>query len=114
MQRKGKSSPFPSSKYLSFEDVILEANSYGLPFDALVHFTYGELAYYIDYHRERKRREQQEKSMLAYYQAAFTAKVMFKGNVGEVFEEFPYWTEDEILDIRAEQAVRYFNNITED
>ena len=106
--------PFQNSKYLSFEDTILEANSYGLPFDFLVHFTYGELIYYINYHREKKRREQQEKSVLAYYQAALTAKMLFGNHVGEVFEEFSYWSEDEILDIRAEQALSYFNNISFD
>ncbi len=110
-RRIAKTLPFPSSKYLSFEDTILEANSYGLPFDTLMNFTFGELSYYIHYHRERKRREYQEKSILTYYQAALTAKIMFGDKVNEVFEEFPYWTEDEILDIRAGQAVSYFNNI---
>lgn len=111
VRRKTQLLPFPSSKYLSFEDTILEANSYGLPFDILMNFTFGELSYYIRYHREQKRRAYQEKSILAYYQAALTAKIMFGDKVGEVFEEFPYWTEDEILDIRAEQVVSYFNNI---
>lgn len=53
-------------------------------------------------------------SILAYHQAALTAKLVFNGTAGEVFEEFPYWTEDEILDIRAEQAINYFNNMTDD
>lgn len=110
-RRKAKPFPFPSNNYLSLEDTILEANSYGLPFDILMHFTFGELAHYIEYHREQKRRAYQEKSILAYYQAALTAKIMFGDKVGEVFEEFPYWTEDEILDIRAEQVVSYFNNM---
>lgn len=113
-RKRVKQFPFPNSKYLSFEDTILEANSYGLSFDILVHFTFRELKYYIEYHRERKRRQLQEKSIHAYYQAMFTAKVMFGGNVGEVFKEFPYWTEDEILDIRAEQAINYMNNIVKD
>ncbi len=52
--------------------------------------------------------------MLAYYQAALTAKMLFGNQVGEIFEEFPYWSEDEILDIRAEQAVSYFNHISFD
>lgn len=113
-RRRGKPTPFPNSKYLSFEDVLLEANSYGLAFDILLHFTYGELLYYIDYHRERSRRKQQERSIIAYYQAALTAKILTGERIGEVFEEFPFWTEDEILDIRAEQAIRYFNNVAQD
>lgn len=113
-RRKTKPFPFPNCKYLSFEDTILEANSYGLPFDILMNFTYGELLYYINYHREQHRKRLQEKSIIAYYQAAFTAKVIFDGNVGEVFEEFPYWNEDEILDIRAEQAMNYFNRAVND
>lgn len=52
--------------------------------------------------------------MLAYYQAALTAKMLFGNQVGEIFDEFPYWSEDEILDIRAEQAVSYFNHISFD
>ena len=92
--------------------MLLEANSYGLPFDDLMCFTYGELVYYIHYHREQKRRAMQEKSIFAYYQAALTAKMMFGNHVGEIFEEFPYWSEDEILDVRAQQAMGYFRNIT--
>ena len=56
----------------------------------------------------------QEKSILAYYQAIFTAKLISEQNIGEVFEEFPYWSEDEILDIRAQQAMNYFNNIIDE
>lgn len=85
-----------------------------MPFDILMNFTYGELVYYINYHREQSRKRLQEKSLVAYYQAVFTAKLISEGNIGEVFEEFPFWSEDEILDIRAEQAMNYFNNITND
>lgn len=77
----------------------------------MMNFTYSELACYINYHREQKHREQQEKAVLSYYQAVLTAKMLFGNTVGEIFEEFPYWSEDEILDIRAEQTMSYFNNI---
>lgn len=93
--------------------MILEANSYGLPFNILLNFTFGELKYFIEYRREQHRRSLQEKAVTAYHQAILTAKIISGGDVGEVFEEFPYWTEDEILDIKVDRAFQYFNDACE-
>lgn len=88
---------------------MLEANAYGLPFEVLLHFTYGELLKYIEFHRERQRHALQDQCIIAYRQAAMLVNSIASGEFGEVFQQFPYWTEDEILNIRAQQAITYFN-----
>lgn len=67
------------------------------------------MLHYIEFHREKERRKLQDQSIIAYYQAMLIAGSVINGECGEVFEHFPYWTEDEILDIRANQAMAYFN-----
>ncbi len=108
-RRIEKEKPFPDKKYLSFEDTILEANYYGLSFDFILNFTYGEMLRYIEFHREKERHRLQDQCVIAYHQAMLIAGSFINGEHGEVFEHFPYWTEDEILDIRASQAISYFN-----
>lgn len=93
---------------------MFEANSYGLPFGDMMNFTFGEVKEYIEFHRKLHQKELQEKAVTAYHQAIVTAKIIFGEKVGEVFEEFPYWTDDEILDYRAQQAIEYFENIVND
>lgn len=80
-----------------------------MAFSDLLNFTYGELREYIEYHRKKERRKLQEECIIAYYQSLFISKIITEGEIGEVFEYFPFWTEDEILDIRANEAVNYFS-----
>lgn len=103
--------PFTKDKILTLEDMILEANRYGLPFNFLLNFSYGELSRYIEFHRDKERLHYQNLSSIAYRQAMLTACAVAGTDVGEIYDVFPYWSEDEILDIQARKVMEYFKNI---
>lgn len=80
----------------------------GIPADQIWDYTFGEIVLHIRAHRERHHRELQERAMLAYCQAHFTGQVFAGGGkpLPEVFEAFPFWTEEET---KAMQLEKYWN-----
>lgn len=91
--------------------MILEANAYGLSFSVILSMTYGELKRYILFHRDLERRQYQNLSQIAYIQAGVIAAAVAGEDVGAVYERFPYWTEEDILDIQAAKTLAYFNQL---
>ena len=104
--------PLPfGSNYCTTEDMILEANAYGLSFSVILAMTYGELKRYILFHRDFEKRQYQNLSQIAYIQAGVIAAAVAGEDMGPVYERFPYWTEEDILDIQAAKTLAYFNQL---
>ena len=89
--------------------MILEANAYGLSFSVILSMTYGELKRYILFHRDLEKKQYQNLSQIAYIQAGVIAAAVAGGDVGAVYDLFPYWTEDDVLNIQAAKAMAYFD-----
>ena len=53
--------------------------------------------------REGERRRSQCAALIAWEQAALTARAVLDGKLGEVYECFPFWTEEEIRALRVEK-----------
>lgn len=91
--------------------MILEANAYGLSFSVILSMTYGELKRYILFHRDLEKKQYQNLSQIAYIQAGVIAAAVAGEDMGPVYERFPYWTEEDILDIQAAKTLAYFNQL---
>lgn len=91
--------------------MILEANACGLAFSVILAMTYGELKRYILFHRDRERIQYQNLSQIAYIQAGVIASIVAGEDIGPVYECFPYWTEEDILDIQTAKTLAYFNQL---
>lgn len=89
--------------------MILEANAYGLSFSVILAMTYGELKRYILFHRDFEKRQYQNLSQIAFIQAGVIAAAVAGEDVGAVYDLFPYWTKDDVLDIQAAKAMAYFD-----
>ncbi|MDD6689350.1 MAG: hypothetical protein PUE56_04975 [Clostridium sp.] len=89
--------------------MILEANAYGLSFSVILSMTYGELKRYILFHRDLEKKQYQNLSQIAYIQAGVIAAAVAGEDVGAVYDLFPYWTEDDVLNIQAAKAMAYFD-----
>lgn len=100
--------PFESN-YCTTEDMILEANAYGLSFSVILSMTYGELKRYILFHRDLEKKQYQNLSQIAYIQAGVIAAAVAGEDVGAVYDLFPYWTGNDVLDIQAAKAMAYFD-----
>lgn len=107
-----RNSPLPfQGKYCTLDDMILEANACGMAFPIILAMTYGELKRYILFHRDRERIQYQNLSQIAYIQAGVIASIVAGEDIGPVYERFPYWTEEDILDIQAAKTLAYFNQL---
>lgn len=65
--------------------------------------TWGEAALVIQARRERERERLQSLSVVAWAQAAVTARCVLEGKQGEVYESFPFWSEEEVRALRVEK-----------
>lgn len=111
-RQKARNSPPPfQGKYCTLDDMILEANACGLAFPVILAMTYGELKRYILFHRDRERIQYQNLSQIAYIQAGVIASIVAGEDIDPVYERFPYWTEEDILDIQAAKTLAYFNQL---
>ncbi len=79
--------PFESN-YCTTEDMILEANAYGLSFSVILSMTYGELKRYILFHRDLEKKQYQNLSQIAYIQAGVIAAAVAGEDVGAVYDLF--------------------------
>lgn len=66
--------------------------------------TCAEAAETVRAFREGERRRMQQLSMIAWAQAALTARALAGETLPEVYETFPFWEEDEI---REAQVAHY-------
>ena len=88
--------------------MIREGRIYGLDYFGIYDMTWGEVEEYVSLCDERNRRRGKERAFLAYKQAELIVKCL-NGTQVRVEEEFPYWTDKEIAEIKLErikQALR--------
>lgn len=83
----------------------------GVPAIEVWDWTMGELIQQVQAASERARREHQASAILAARQAAYTGYV-FSGSgkqLPEVYEYFPFWTEEEIKALKVEKYRNIMN-----
>ena len=83
--------------------MIREGRIHGLDFFGVYDMTWGEVEEFVSVCEERERRRGQEKAFLVYKQAELIIKCL-NGTEVRVEEEFPYWTEEELVKIRLERV----------
>lgn len=76
---------------------------FGLLPDQAEALTWGEALLLLE-ERERGRREsRQAAALIAWEQAALTARALLEGRLGEVYECFPFWTDEEVRELKVER-----------
>lgn len=85
-----------NDKILTLDKLIEEALISGVSFFEIGTYTFGELISIVKAFNERKRRENQDKSIIAMSQAQLiTAYIAGKGSDYKVYDVFPYFTNEE-------------------
>ncbi|MCD8381550.1 MAG: hypothetical protein LUC30_01325 [Clostridiales bacterium] len=83
----------------------------GIPAIDVEDWTQGEITEQVQAYSERQRREGQQRSIVAARQAERTG-LMFSGSgkkLPEVYETFPFWTEEEIKALQVEKVRNIMN-----
>ena len=65
--------------------------------------TWGEGVRFLLARREGERRRNQCAALIAWEQAALTARAVLEGKLDEVYECFPFWTEEETRALKVEK-----------
>lgn len=65
--------------------------------------TWGEALLFLRGRQEAERQRAQRAALIAWEQAALTARAVLEGNLGEVYEYFPFWTDEEVRELRVEK-----------
>ncbi len=60
----------------------------------------------IQARQDAERLHCQRLATIAYVQAALTARCVLEGRMGEAWEYFPFWSEEEIREMRVEKVRR--------
>ena len=89
---------------LTVEALIKEAVIAGVSLFDCYDYTFGELIIITDAYYERQRREHKMQAIIAQRQAQLiSAYVAGEGNSVEVYEVFPFWTEEEEKELRIQK-----------
>lgn len=75
----------------------------GLSLAEMEEMTWGELIFVIEARQEGMRRRAQERSLIAYRQAGLIAQAVAEGHLPEIYDVFPFWSEEEIRGIKVER-----------
>lgn len=76
--------------------MIFEGRAAGIDFFDIYDWTAREVCDFIEIKRERNRREDQRRAVIAFRQAALIAKMIAgQGEEYSVIDEFPFWNEEE-------------------
>ena len=65
--------------------------------------TWGEAMMVLEQRQERERLREQRLAVIAHAQAALTARCVLEGSIGEAYEYFPFWTEEETRALKVEK-----------
>ncbi|MCQ2441710.1 MAG: hypothetical protein MJ077_01075 [Oscillospiraceae bacterium] len=74
----------------------------GLDFWRMEDMTCGEIVDTVLARREARRRQAQDQSVIAYQQAGLIARAVLEGKLPELYESFPFWTEEEVREMKLE------------
>lgn len=72
--------------------------------DRAEELTWGEALLFLQGRQEAERQRAQRLALIAWEQAALTARAVLEGSLGEVYESFPFWTEEEVRALRVEKC----------
>lgn len=86
---------------MTLDELVKEGRTCGIGFFDIYDWTVGEVVEYIDCYKEDLNRRYQNLSIIAMKEAELIARFCFgTGNKQmRVFEEFPFWTQEEKADI---------------
>lgn len=73
-------------------------------------YTIGELILQVDCMREKELRKNRTLAQIAYSQAIVINNTL-SGEVGEIYEYFPFWTEKERMKMKAEKLKQQFTAV---
>lgn len=65
--------------------------------------TWGEILWVVEARREEQRRRAQEAAFIAYQQAGLIAQAALDGRLPDIYEVFPFWSEQEVRELRVEK-----------
>lgn len=68
--------------------------------------TCGEAVETILARQEGHRRRMQDEAVVAYQQAGLIARAVVEGKMPEIYEVFPFWTEEEVRQMKLEHWKR--------
>lgn len=97
LKRARRTATFENNKNaLTLDRLMEEALISGVNFFEIGNYTFGELISVVKAFHERKRRENQDKALIAMRQAQLmTAYIAGKGSDYKVYDIFPYFTNEE-------------------
>ncbi len=91
---------------MTLDELTREGLIAGLNLFELEDMTWGEVLSVIEADRERQRRQMKDLSVIAYTQAGLTAQALTGGKIPELYELFPFWTEEEVQEMKVEKIRR--------
>lgn len=91
---------------MTLEELKREGLIAGLRPDELEEMTWGEVLSVVEAARERRRRRNQDLSLIAYRQVALLSRMLSGGQVPDVEEMFPFWNEEELREKKIEKIRR--------
>lgn len=89
--------------------MIREGRIAGIPFFDIYDYTQGEIAEFVEAKNEADRREYKMQSVIASKQAMLISANFAGTDLGQIYDVFPFWTDEEINEFRLAQVYAFFN-----
>lgn len=93
--------------------LIKEGVIAGMDLLTICDYTLYEIIFFVECQRERELRKYKALSQIAYAQAIVTNNTL-SGEVGEIYEYFPFWAEEEVVQLKLEKMKRKFMAVAEE
>lgn len=97
-----------TDKPQTIEELIKEGRIAGIPFFDIYGYTQGEIKEFVEAKNEAERRDCKNQSVIASRQAYLVAANMAGADTGSIYENFPFWTDNEINEFRLAQVYSFF------
>lgn len=65
----------------------------------------------LEEREQAQRRRNQAEALIAWVQAGLTARAVLEGSLGEVYECFPFWTDEEVRELKVEKVRRMLESM---
>lgn len=108
--RLKKVEPFRNPKQQTLEELIKEGRIAGIPFFEIYSYTTGEITEFVEAKNEENRRNYQYQSIIAAKHSMLVCSNFAGEKVGSIYENFPFWTDDEINEFRLAEVYSFFEN----
>lgn len=92
------------------DDIVREGRIHGIGFYEIYDFTVADVLEYISIDNERKRNDEKRQAVMMFNTVAMMNELLTSrtGAKVAVYEKFPYWTQEEINEMRIKQMKEYF------